>query len=317
MTTRHLHKQQGVFTVITALAAVALLAVVGLAVDISRMMVIRGELKNATDACALAAAAELNGLARSTEKAAEVGQKLTAAWFKKDFQFSPVDTSITFGAGLNTEPFTAASETDVTSRVAKCSASYAGWTNFLMGIVGLAELGPTAVSIAGQLPGNKVCALPFALELKPSSVTTYTDTKVYSDTDFSLKVAELSGAALSEDSVYVEQIKGHGTCNMSTAYKTLKTRPLSTDITNALIARYAADVHSIHGEGISPRYLSAIPVVTSTGLMKGWACLKLTSSGNFSYLGKANNTLRIPNSNCVSTGIAGGDAGPFVPVLLR
>ena len=57
MMIRSQRKQQGVFTVITAMAAVVLLAMVGLAVDISRLMVVRGELKNATDACALAAVA--------------------------------------------------------------------------------------------------------------------------------------------------------------------------------------------------------------------------------------------------------------------
>ena len=197
MMIRSQHKQQGVFTVITALAAVVLLSVVGLAVDVSRLMVVRGELKNATDACALAAVAELNGLPRATEKAAEIGQKLTATWFKQDFQSSPVELSITFAQGLNSDPYTQASESDVSSRVVKCAASYAGWTNFLMGIIGMADLGPTAVSIAGQLPGNKVCALPLALQLTPSTVTTYNSNTVYTNANFALKVAELSASTLS------------------------------------------------------------------------------------------------------------------------
>lgn len=317
MMIRSQHKQRGVFTVITALAAVVLLSVVGLAVDVSRLMVVRGELKNATDACALAAVAELNGLPRATEKAAEIGQKLTATWFKKDFQSSPVDLSITFGQGLNSDPYTQASETDVSSRVVKCAASYTGWTNFLMGVIGLADLGPTAVSIAGQLPGNKVCALPLALQLTPSTVTTYNSNTVYTNANFALKVAELSALTLSADSVYADQIQDHGACNVATSSRTLPRRDPSTTITNALKARYDADTHAAHGVGVSPRFWSAVPVVTSTGAMRGWACVRLTASGSVDYVDRADNSLRIPNSACVATGISGGSAGPFVPVLLR
>jgi hypothetical protein len=316
MMIRSQHKQQGVFTVITALASVVLLAVVGLAVDASRLMVVRGELKNATEACALAAVAELNGQPRATEKAAEIGQKLTATWFKQDFQSSPVEVSITFGQGLNTDPYTQASETDVTSRVVKCAASYAGWTNFLMGIIGLAELGPTAVSIAGQLPGSKVCALPLALQLIPNTVTTYID-KAYTNADFALKVVELSASSLSTDSVYADQIQSYGVCNVATSSRTLLKRDPSMTITNALKARYDADTHAEHGVGVSPRLLSAVPVVTSTGAMRGWACVQWLQGGLWNYIGRADNSLRIPNSACVATGIAGGNAGPFVPVLLR
>ncbi len=317
MMIRSQRKQQGVFTVITALAAVVLLAMVGLAVDISRLMVVRGELKNATDACALAAVAELNGQPRSTEKAAEIGQKLTANWFKKDFQSSPIDMTITFGQGLNTDPYTAPSETDVTSRVVKCAASYAGWTNFLMGIIGLAELGPTAVSIAGQLPGNKVCALPLALQLTPSTVTAYNSNLVYSNANFALKVVELSASPLSTDSVYANQIQSYGACNVVTSSRTLLRRDPSITITNALKARYNADTHAAHGVGVSPRFFLAVPVVTSSGLMRGWACVRLNSNGGVDYVGRADNILRFPNSACIATGIAGGGAGPFVPVLLR
>ena len=49
-------RQRGVFTIITAIGAVLLVLILGFVVDGSRLMVIQGELQNATDACALAAA---------------------------------------------------------------------------------------------------------------------------------------------------------------------------------------------------------------------------------------------------------------------
>ncbi len=54
-------RQRGVFVMATAVALLVLLGFVGLALDASRLQLVRAELQNAADACALAAVLELVG----------------------------------------------------------------------------------------------------------------------------------------------------------------------------------------------------------------------------------------------------------------
>src|SRR6266478_9618643 len=53
--------EQGSITVMTAVCMVAFMLVLGLAIDVSRIYMVRAELQNAADAAVLTAARELNG----------------------------------------------------------------------------------------------------------------------------------------------------------------------------------------------------------------------------------------------------------------
>src|SRR5436309_10073365 len=91
-------REKGVVVFIVAATVVVLLAVAGLAIDLSVLYNVKTDLQNATDASALAGAAQLDGTAQGINKA--VTQALAAA-NKYHFNNTPVAltaSDITFGA---------------------------------------------------------------------------------------------------------------------------------------------------------------------------------------------------------------------------
>ena len=54
-------KERGAVAIMVALALVALIGFVGLALDLGKLYVVKSELQNSADSCALAAARELTG----------------------------------------------------------------------------------------------------------------------------------------------------------------------------------------------------------------------------------------------------------------
>ena len=86
-------RSRGIFAVSTALALLVLLGFVGLAIDASRLQLVQAELQNAADACALAAALELNGLSDAPARASLVGQFVGGERNRRDFQSVRVNTS--------------------------------------------------------------------------------------------------------------------------------------------------------------------------------------------------------------------------------
>ena len=70
----HRHQgQRGAFIITTVLLLLFLLGFMGIALDFGRMFVVRGELQTALDACALSAAAELDGSSTATTRAIASG----------------------------------------------------------------------------------------------------------------------------------------------------------------------------------------------------------------------------------------------------
>jgi len=66
-------RQRGAIASVVALSLLALLGFVGFALDFSQLFVVRGELQQAVDACALAAATELDGSADAITRARSAG----------------------------------------------------------------------------------------------------------------------------------------------------------------------------------------------------------------------------------------------------
>lgn len=66
--------ERGVFVLLTALMLVVLLGIVGLAIDVSRQLVINAELQNSADACALAGVLELNGATDAPKRSAQTAR---------------------------------------------------------------------------------------------------------------------------------------------------------------------------------------------------------------------------------------------------
>ncbi|MGV0959955.1 MAG: TadE/TadG family type IV pilus assembly protein [Limnohabitans sp.] len=341
---RAISRQRGVFTIITAVGALLLVLILGFVVDGSRLMVVQGELQNATDACALAAAAELNGQSGATFRAAAAGSQVGGAMNKKNFQGTSVAIvpgDVKFSTSLN-GTYVAASGSSLNFRFAQCTAKHSGWINLFMGLVGLGTDEPVASSKAGLQQTTKVCVLPAALQtinatgpnfgyvpITSTSPPPTTSAVILSN----LRVADQEAQILSKTaSEYAQLIADSGTCNVSTDMNRVigfdGSNTMSGSLNSALLARYSNDPTFATAAGTSNRRLMAVPFVgnaiSTSATVRGWACLELRSNPVTSllevvYHGQATATSSsLPSSPCVVTGIPGyGAVGPFAPVLVK
>ena len=321
-------RQKGVFTIISTFAAVAVLLFVGMVVDAGRMMVVHAEMQNAANACALAAAAELNNSADGSApaRAALVGRQLVLNWYRQNFQSEAIQSAevdIQFSSAINAT-YTAAGSAN--ARVAQCTLTHPGLNSVLMKLADITTLLPHAVARAGLVPGGNACALPLALKNQTYTVgTSYTLTP-------NLQLAEFSGSALQADSTYTTQMAHWGTCMVSTTPHLITLGTLSSVFVTALNTRYANDPELGASTGTTPRRLLAVPVVDSATRItdKRWACLELTGSDNFKFLGYSNDGTFVPPTGtkpwCIASGLPLGiykvgavtyTTGPFVPALLQ
>src|SRR5687767_12232606 len=103
-------RQEGAVAVMVALSLGVLLGLAGIVIDVGRLFVLRSELQNAADACALAAAFELDGNANALTRAENAGI-LAGTRNAANFQSTPVavtaadisfSTTLSDGAGGNT-----------------------------------------------------------------------------------------------------------------------------------------------------------------------------------------------------------------------
>lgn len=329
--------QRGVFTVITALAAVLLLVILGFVVDGSRLMVVQGELQNATDACALSAAAELNGLPGASLRAAASGSRVASTLNKQNFQSTPAavtPSDVRFSTSLN-GVYVAASAASTNYRFVECTATHTGWINLIMDWAGFGDSVPVATSRAGLQKTRKVCAPPLALVVRSATGPDFGYTAVPSpsatsaaDVLANLRYADLVSTSLTgADTKYANLLTQSGVCGASTVAGTLVgvdgPNTMATNLSAALKARYESDPTYATGAGLSNRRLMAVPFVsassTTSSTVLGWACLELGSGGTVTYRGDARKLASSsPSSNCVATGVGGNSAeGPFAPTLAR
>lgn len=185
-----------------ALAAVLALPLLAgfaaLVVDLGRLMVSRTELQNAMDACALAAAAALNGsddptifdMARAhalalIDPARSGAEPRPAASVNRvEFQRHTLRADslrVEFSKALNGQPWVAATGAQTLglspreARVARCSYQHAGvrlWLLPLLAVLGPAVPAEAAVSASAAAtlaPGQTACVLPLAVCAVPGS----------------------------------------------------------------------------------------------------------------------------------------------------
>jgi len=161
-----MRRSRGIFAVSTALALLVLLGFVGLAIDASRLQLVQAELQNAADACALAAALELNGLSDAPARASLVGQFVGGERNRRDFQSLRVNTSpvnLTFSATLGGSYQAAGGGAPAASRYARCAVSQSRLRHLFMGLLGLGSSDLSAGATATVMPSQSVCAIPMAM----------------------------------------------------------------------------------------------------------------------------------------------------------
>jgi Flp pilus assembly protein TadG len=168
---RHGKRQGGVVAPTTALALVVLVAFLGVAVDVGRLFVIKTELQNAADACALAAAQELDGNAGALTRAENSG--ITAGTRNGvHFQSAPVviavsdvkfSTTLSSASGDNSNYQTQAAGAPANSRYAMCTVTLPGVPMSLTSIVGVGPQTVAAAAVATVAPAQTSCAIPLGL----------------------------------------------------------------------------------------------------------------------------------------------------------
>lgn len=167
--------QRGAIAIIVGISIAVLVGMIGLALDLGRMFVIKTELQNAADACALAAAKELDGNSGAKIRADAAGKtvgRLNLVNFQGEsaiVEDANITYSDTLGGTYNR------SISDANAKYVKCSLSKSGIGMLFMGVTGIGreksfgsqEVG--AYAIASLLPSQSPCVLPlgFCIDNSP------------------------------------------------------------------------------------------------------------------------------------------------------
>lgn len=170
--------ERGAVVVTLALLVFLLLGFIGLALDYGHLFVIRTELQTSMDACALAAAHELNGQPDALTRARNAGiaagnannvDLQSANWSSKP---KIVEDEITF---LEEDHKTLA--TSASARFVRCVHTQAGTSTPLLqmlGLLGNASSSSSSVNVgalaeATTTPAQSVCTIPLMLKQKAGS----------------------------------------------------------------------------------------------------------------------------------------------------
>jgi Flp pilus assembly protein TadG len=149
---------------------VVLVGFAGLVVDLGRMAVIKSELQNAADACALAAAQELDGAADALTRAQDAGTAV-AALNRVNFQSSTLgngqpdvrfSTALSDASGAN-GVYQLAGASQAGSTYVMCTARVPGVAMTLTSVLGSGPQTIEASAVAQARVRLPACALPFGL----------------------------------------------------------------------------------------------------------------------------------------------------------
>lgn len=193
-----LQKQRGAVAIMVGLSIAVLIGMIGLAIDLGRMFVIKTELQNAADACALAAARELDGSANAKTRADAAGV-LVGTRNKINFQGenAPVTTaSLTYSAALSPNSGYNRTISAATARYAMCALTRANIGMLFMGVRGFGKQTVRAYAVATLAPSQTTCAIPLGM-CKPTGGPTTPPFNLVVGTWYSGKFGSGNGESLS------------------------------------------------------------------------------------------------------------------------
>lgn len=170
-------REQGLVAVLVAISLLAMVAMTGLALDLGKLYVVKNELQNSADSCALAAAQELTGANANQLALAQAAGITAGTRHKVLFQDQDVtlqtNSSLSFSpnnsSGSFVSPAGLTGTTALSMRYVKCTATRSGIPTSFIQVVNLlpgVAVGPQQVSataIAGLKPSQTTCALPAAI----------------------------------------------------------------------------------------------------------------------------------------------------------
>ena len=171
--TKTLPTQKGIVIVFFVIALPFLLTMMALALDTGQLFIVKTELQNAVDACALSAGQELDGTAAQFNRAQEAG-RLAGVVHKVNFPkvavAIPSNSAVTFAPTLNGSYVTASAATAAPStyKFVRCTAN-----SVVNRLITLPILNPgdtvtpndtvTAQATASLVPAQSPCVLPVSI----------------------------------------------------------------------------------------------------------------------------------------------------------
>jgi Flp pilus assembly protein TadG len=166
------HAQRGVAAMTVAILLIFLLTVVGLALDMGQLFVAKAELENAMDACALAAARELNttGTTEANRlliltRAESAGIALAGrnkALFQSEAVSLAADRDVTFSAAL-AGPYVTKAGAPLNTQFVRCTTRRTGIAMWVMGLFGHGTENVTGMAAASLQPAAAACILPVGI----------------------------------------------------------------------------------------------------------------------------------------------------------
>lgn len=157
--------QGGAVAVVVGLTIFVLVGMIGLALDLGQMFVNKTELQNAADACALAAARELDGnadaLVRADAAGLLVGNQNRVGFQNAAIAFAADD--ITYSDQLSPNSAYSNSADPATARFAMCTVRRDDIGMWFMGVFGQGDQTVGAYAVATLAPSQTTCAIPIGM----------------------------------------------------------------------------------------------------------------------------------------------------------
>jgi len=173
---RQLHqlpkRQRGAVAVVVGIAILVLVGMIGLALDLGQMFVNKTELQNAADACALAAARELDGNADALTRADAAGV-LVGTQNLVGFQGAAVALTaddITYSEQLSPNSTYVNNADPATAKFAMCKVERDDIRMWFMGVRGFGDQTVRAYAVATLAPSQSTCAVPIGMCKMPGGV---------------------------------------------------------------------------------------------------------------------------------------------------
>ena len=229
-------RQSGAVAVLVGIALLAMVAITGLALDLGKLYVVKSELQNSADACALAAAQELTGANDNQLLLAEAAGATAGGRHKAMFQESAVSYSdsgsIEFSADNGAGSYASAGAVGSAAksiRYVRCTAVRTGIPTWFIQVLSVLPGGTidaqqvSATAVATLKPSQSTCSLPVGVCSNATTLvvghwymgavdpndTTGASQSVFKWIDFTPP----SGGA----SELAEQLRGSGACNVPAA----------------------------------------------------------------------------------------------------
>lgn len=166
-------RQHGAVAIIVAICLTLLIGMIGLVVDVGHMFVIKTELQNAADSCALAAARELDGTVDGLERAENagrtVGQRNNVDLQNESVSILPSDVTFSDNLSPNSNYVSRTDGAAVSSDYVMCTLRRSGIAMWFMQAVGFGDQAVGARAVATLEPSQTSCAIPLGVCKPPAS----------------------------------------------------------------------------------------------------------------------------------------------------